>query len=175
MAGIDRRIPGGEQGDESRLRPLQVKSHLAVAIGRHFFEIEEPGFAEVETQFLVGLSAQQIVRAFDVGGGEQLAVMPFDALAQREGQLGPFLVRGPAGRQIRHDRLDPVLRHVLVEQHKIVEHPHHRHDRRDAALLDDGHAGGAVTVKHAQGAALLLRERRVGESHSQQHSADCRK
>src|SRR5712671_6766701 len=95
MARINRRISGGEQGDESRLRPLQVKSHLALAVCRYFVEVEKPSLAVIEAQFLLGFSAQQIVGAFDVGGGERLAVMPVDALAQREGQLGPFLVRSP--------------------------------------------------------------------------------
>jgi hypothetical protein len=35
-------------------------------------------------------------------------------------------------------------------------------------------AGRAVAMKHSQYAALLLRERRIDERHSQQHPADCR-
>src|SRR5260370_41576969 len=36
MAGIDRGIPRGEQCQECRLRPLQMKGRLSVAVGRGF-------------------------------------------------------------------------------------------------------------------------------------------
>src|SRR5260370_6383908 len=84
MARIDRRIPGGEQGEEGRLRPFQVEGDFVVAVRGYFVEIEEPGFAVVEAQLFLGFSGQQIVSAFDVGSGERLAVMPFAALAQTQ-------------------------------------------------------------------------------------------
>ena len=46
--------------------------------------------------FSVRLALQQVDRAFDVGRGERLAVMPFDALVQREGEFGPVLAPAPA-------------------------------------------------------------------------------
>ena len=94
--------------------------------------------------------------------------MPFDALAEIEGQFGAVLAPRPARRELRHDRLLAVLAHMLVEEDKIIEHPHHRHDRRYAALFEDRHAGWAVAMKHPQDAALLLRERHVGCDHAKQ-------
>src|SRR6516225_2011200 len=99
MAGIYRRVAGGEQRNKRWLWPLQVKSDLALAVCGHLVEVEKSCLAIIEAQPFLRFAGQQIVCAFDVGGGEWLAVMPFDALAQREGQLGRFLVRGPAGRQ----------------------------------------------------------------------------
>src|SRR5215472_11901617 len=63
--------------------------------------------------------------AFDVLGGEWLAVMPFDALAQREGQLGAFLAPRPADGEVGHDRLHSVLWGVLFVHHEIIEDAHH--------------------------------------------------
>ena len=57
---------------------------------------------------------------------------------------------------------------MLVEEDKVIEHPHHRHDRRYAPLLEDRHAGGAVAVKHPQHAPLLLGERSVRHHHTEQ-------
>jgi hypothetical protein len=125
-----------------------MKRDFSVAVRRDLVKVQKPSLAVVETEFLLGFSDQQIVGALDVGGGEGFAVMPFDAVAQRESQLCPLFVRAPAGRKIRHDRLDPVLWHMLVKQDEVIEYPHHRHDCRDAALLEDRHAGGAVAVKH---------------------------
>jgi hypothetical protein len=39
---------------------------------------------------------QHVPGAFDVGGGERLAVVPFDALPQLEGEPGVVLVPRPA-------------------------------------------------------------------------------
>jgi len=52
--------------------------------------------------------------------------MPFDAVAQFERQLGSVFTPGSAFGQLGNDRLDPVLRHVLVVKHEVVEHRHHR-------------------------------------------------
>jgi hypothetical protein len=68
----------------------------------------------------------QFEAAFDVGGGERLAVVPFDTLAQLEGQLGGVLAPRPVGGQIGDDRFEADLLLMLVEQDKIVENAHHR-------------------------------------------------
>ncbi len=47
-----------------------------------------------------------------------------------------------------------------------------RHDRRDAALLEDRHAGGLVAVKHPQDAARFLGKRRVGGCHGEQQDGN---
>ena len=62
---------------------------------------------------------------------------------------------------------------MLIKEDEVIEHPHLRHDRRYAALLEDRHAGGAVAMKHAQDPALLLRERRTDKRHRREQSGDC--
>ena len=66
-------------------------------------------------QLFLSVAHQQLDGAFDIGGGEGLAVVPFDIVPQWKGQLGPLLVPAPTCRQIRYDRTQTVLRHVLVE------------------------------------------------------------
>src|SRR5207237_4894949 len=97
MAGIDRRPPRRQQREQPRLRPFQMKGDLVIAIGGHFPQITVPGFARVDAQLFARLAGQKIPGALDVGGSERLAVVPFDALAQRENQLGAFLVPRPSG------------------------------------------------------------------------------
>src|SRR5260370_20081913 len=87
MAGVDRRPSGSQHRQERGLRPLQMKGDLVVAFRGYFIEVAVPGFAWVETQLVARLSGQQVPGAFDVVGGERLAVMPSDVLAQRQGQL----------------------------------------------------------------------------------------
>src|SRR5207244_7980180 len=114
-----------------RLWPLQPEGDLVVTVRSHLLDIAVPGFARVDAKLLARLAAQQIPGAFDVLSGEGSAVMPFDALAQREGQLGPFLVRGPAGGQIGDDRLHAVLR-AMMEPRFRYEGFSTRRTRRDA-------------------------------------------
>jgi hypothetical protein len=54
---------------------------------------------------------------------------------------------------------------VLVEQDEVVENGHDRRHDRNRALFVDRHVGGAVAVKDAQRATLLLR---VGSGARQQ-------
>src|SRR6202035_2276254 len=110
-----------------------MKGYLAVATGGDLVDIEEPGFTVVKAQLLRRLAGQQVVGAFNVGGGKGLSVMPFDALAELKAEFGPVLAPRPARRELRYDRLLAVLTDVLVEEDKIIEHSHHRHDRRYAA------------------------------------------
>src|SRR5947209_20606903 len=100
-----------------------MKRDLGVAVDRHLVEIAVPGFAWIDPQLFARLAADHVPGALDVSGAERLAIMPFDALAQREGQLRPLLVPRPAGGQIRHDRGEAVLLHMLVEHHEIVDYP----------------------------------------------------
>ena len=110
VAGIDRRLAGGEQQQKRRLRPLQMENRLVVALGGHVRQIEVPGPAVVDPELVLALVEQQVPGAFDVGGGERLAVMPFDALAQLEREFGAVFAPRPARRQFRHDRFEAVLR-----------------------------------------------------------------
>ena len=58
-------------------------------------------------------------------GEQEQASGRSDAVPQWKGQLGPFLVPGPTCRQVRHDRAQTVLRHVLVEHDQIIEYARH--------------------------------------------------
>ena len=81
VAGIDRRLARGEQRDQVGLRPLQMEGDLVIAVGRDVLDVAVPGLARVDAE-LVGVdAAQPIPGAFDVGRGERLAVVPFDAVA----------------------------------------------------------------------------------------------
>ena len=59
---------------------MKMKRRFTVAIGGDLFEIAEPDLSRVDAKLLFRFAEQQIVGAFDVGGGERLAVVPFDAL-----------------------------------------------------------------------------------------------
>jgi hypothetical protein len=146
MAGIDRRPAGGKQRDEGGLRPFQMKSDLVVAVGGDIFKVSVPRLAGIEAQLVAGLAAEHFPGAFDILGGEGLAVVPLDAFPQRQGQLGPFLIPRPAGGQVRDDRCHTVLRHVLPKHDKIIEHPHHRPLSCGRRFLVHRHARRAVEV-----------------------------
>ena len=96
MAGIDRRIAGGEQRQQRRLRPLQIEGDLEVAVGRDVVDELVPGLARVLAELLRRFAHQHVEGAFDVGRGERLAVVPFDALVQFEGQRLVVGAPGPA-------------------------------------------------------------------------------
>ena len=172
MARIDRRPARGQQPDKRRLRPLQVKARLEIAVGGHLIEVAPPGFARVDAEFVGGFAGQQVPGAFDVGGGKRLAVMPFDALAQFDGQRRAGLVPAPARRQFRPDRVEAVLRDLLIEHDEVVEHRHHRPFGDDRRFLVDRHAGRAVAVRHTENAAVFLRRRRTRSAQQQQHDGD---
>jgi len=91
MARIDYRTAGSEQSDKRRLWPMQVEGDLEVAVGGHFLKVVVPRLARIETKPLARLTGEQIPGAFDIRGGEGLAVVPFDSLAQWEGQFGSVL------------------------------------------------------------------------------------
>ena len=63
-------------------------------------------------------------------------------------------------RQIGDDRLQAVLRDVLVVHHEVVEHPHHRLLGGTRRFLEDRHAGRAVEMLEPEDAARFLRQRR---------------
>ena len=173
VARIDRRHAGGEQRDKRRLRPLQDERHLVIAVGDDLGEVGVPGLARVDAQPLGALALYQVPGAFDVGGGERLAVMPFDPLTQMEDQLGAVLVPRPVGGELGHDVGEAVLRDVLVEQHEVVEHRHHRPLGDDGRFLVDRHAGRAVDHVLPENTALLLGEC-LSAGHRRDQSSRCR-
>jgi len=87
MTRVYGRIAGSEQREERRLRPPQVKSRLLIILGCHVFQVAVPLLARVAAEFLLPFAEQQVPSAFDVLGGERLAIMPFDALPQFERQF----------------------------------------------------------------------------------------
>src|SRR5207237_5276944 len=88
---------------------------------------------------------------------EGLPVVPFDALAQRQGQLPTVLAPRPARRQVRHDRLQAGLRDILLVHDEVVEDAHRRLQCRARRFFEDRHRGRAVEMREAQRAARLLR------------------
>src|SRR5580704_13181253 len=94
MARIDRGISRGEQRQQGRLWPLQMQYRFVFA-GRRFRDIDPPGLAIIEAKLFFSLVGQEIEGAFDVLGGEWLAVVPLDAVAQLEGELGAVLAPCP--------------------------------------------------------------------------------
>src|SRR4051794_30678639 len=98
-----------------------MEGDLVVTIGRHPVEVDIPGLPRIDAQLFTRLAEQQVPGAFDVGGGERLAVMPFDTLPQWEGQFLAVLAPGPARRQIGDDRLRAVLRDMLIVYDEVVE------------------------------------------------------
>ena len=155
MARIDHREAAGEQHRKRRLRPLQMKSDLVVAVRADRREVVIAGLARIDAQLLGARFQIEIPGAFDVPGGERLAVVPFDAAAQLEGQIGALLVPRPPRRQIGNNRLQAVLSHMLVEHDQIVEHPHYR-QFGVGKLLEHRQARHTLGVVHPQSAAALL-------------------
>ena len=94
--------------------------------------------------------------------------MPFDVLAQREGQLGAVLAPIPAGREVWHDRSQAGLRYILPVHDQIVEDAHHRAYRRRGRLLMQRYARRAVEMRDVEGTAGLLRDGGMRRDHSNQ-------
>ena len=145
-----------------------------IAVGSDLCEVLVPGLARIGAQLLLRSAEQQVPGAFDVIGGEGMPVVPFDALAQAERQFGAVLVPRPIGSQIRDDRLQAVLRHVLLVQDKVVENSHHWDLGRVGRFLEDRHAGRTVPVVDFQNATRLLGRGHLGarnrnEQHARRH------
>src|SRR4029079_1485843 len=114
VTGVDRRPSRRQHREQRWLRPFQVEADLVITVGGHLRYIVEPRFARVDAQLFVRLALQKVDCALDVLGGERPSVMTFDALVQREGELGPVLAPGPAGSEFRDYRVRGVLRLVLL-------------------------------------------------------------
>ena len=119
VAGIDGAVARGEQDQQRGLRLAEVEGHLAVAVGRDLLEVPVPGGARILAQLLgLALAGQHVPGALHVGRGEGLAVMPLGIADQLEGQLLAVLAPRPALGQIGTDRLEAVLRDLLIEQRR---------------------------------------------------------
>jgi hypothetical protein len=100
-----------------------VECDLVIAVGRDLSEVAIPGFARLDPELVAPPAGECVPGAFNVGRGEWLAVAPFDILTQAEGQRGPDFVPRPVAGEVGNDRGEAFLRHVLVEQNEVVEHP----------------------------------------------------
>ena len=101
--------------------PFQTESCSEITVGGDRFDVLVPGLARIGAQFLRRLAEQQVPGALDVIGSEGVAVVPFDAFAQPKRKFAAVLVPRPIRGQIRNDRLQAVLRYVLVVHDEIVE------------------------------------------------------
>src|SRR5215472_9832355 len=143
-----------------------MKGDLIVAIRGYIREVAVPPLAWIDAELLAGFAGQEIPGAFDVLSGKGLAVMPLDALAQRQGQLGSLFAPRPTGGKVRDDRLQAVLRHVLLVHDEIIENPHHRPVDRDRRLFEQRHACRTVEMGYSQHAALFLGECHANGAHA---------
>ena len=170
MAGIDRRTARGEQRDERRLRPLQVERDLVIAVGGHSFEVAVPGLARIDLRSLSLALPVSISQVHFTSAGERLAVVPFDALAQLEGQVASVLAprtsswRGPAR------SVEPVLRAAGSNMTRLLNTAHERHGVAIVASSRIDALGGIVAVRDAQHAARLLRQRRASRANGGQQT-----
>src|SRR5262249_43946027 len=83
------------------------------------------------------------------------AVVPLHALPQLERQRGLVLAPRPAACQIRHDRLEAVLRDILFVQDEIVEDSHERGHRRVRRLFENRGAWRTIPMIDLEYAAVL--------------------
>src|SRR5216684_2586450 len=114
MTRVNGRIARGKQRDEGGLWPLQVERRR-VALGAYRFQVAVPSFSRVGAKHFRTVAQEKIPGAFYIRGGGGLAVMPTDAAPKLKGEFGHVGIPRPLGRQIRHDRVYPVLGYVLSE------------------------------------------------------------
>src|SRR5580704_5114031 len=96
--------------------------------------------------------------------------MPFDSLAQGEGRPRAVLVPFPSAGQVGHDRFQPVLRGVLIEQDQVVVDAHQRPLAPGRRLLVDVEARRAVGAVYSKDTPTLLRDGATSGAHRDQHS-----
>ena len=170
--GRDR--PANIRRPAARSRPAAAASdgrsprRSPLAVTRSRFQYHD--LARIDAELGGRLAEQHVPGALDVLGGKRLPVVPGRPRAGGRSALCRPRSTTSSG-EVRHDRLQGVLRHMLVEQHEIVEHRHHRRDRRDRHFLEGRHAGRAVAMGDPQHAARLLRECALrGHRRERQHS-----
>ena len=67
---------------------VEDESDLMIAVGDDFFQVLPPNCPRVLAEVVRVLAGELVPSALNVFGREGLTVVPFDALAQREPQLG---------------------------------------------------------------------------------------
>ena len=128
-----------------------------VPFGADRFQIAVPGLARVGTQLFRTVAQDQVPGALNIGGSERLPVMPTDTAPNLKRELGQVGIPRPLCRQVRDNRVDSVLRHVLFKEDQVIKDPHHRVLDRVKRLLVDRHARRAVVLKYPEHAPLRLR------------------
>jgi len=98
-----------------------MEGRCKISVSGDRFDVLIPSLARVGTQLLRRFAEQKVPGALQILDGERSAVMPLDILAQPESQSGAILAPRPAGGEVRNDRLQAVLRYVLVVHDEIVE------------------------------------------------------
>ena len=160
VAGIDRRHAGGEQREKGGLRPLQDECRPR---NRRWSTISArlsyQALRGLTRSFSARLALHQVPGAFDVGGGERLAVMPFHALGAA-GKSAACRPRPTPSRWRARARSSARLFCATCwsNMHEVVHHRHHRPLGDDRRLLVDRHAGRAVDDVLPKDAALFLGE-----------------
>ena len=84
VGGIDRRVAGGEEHEERRLRPLEPEDHRVGVRRLDGLHVGIPVLARVETELggRLGSLADHVERELDVLGREGLPVVPLDVPAE---------------------------------------------------------------------------------------------
>ena len=111
VARINDRKCAREQHQQAGLRLAQFERGLVIAVGRDVLQLGVPDLARVPVKVLrLALADQHPPGALHVLRRERLAVMPFHALPQLEGQFGVGRIPGPAFGEIRDDGVDALVR-----------------------------------------------------------------
>lgn len=147
MAGVNRRIPRGKQGNKGGLRSLQVKG-CRVAFGADRFQVTVPRLARIGAQLLRSVAQDNVPCAFDIRRGEGLAVVPTDAvpklkreLCTRDAMPGPI---PSAGRGIEYGGGRGALRPVDATMNPGRVPPRAARRRACRVALGSDHLEGLV-------------------------------
>src|SRR6266478_9149939 len=126
-----------------------MKGDFVVAIDGDLGQVAVPALARIDPQLLAGPAGQRVPGAFDVLRRKRLAVVPLDTRAQTKSERSLVLVPRPALGEIGPDRLEGILRNMLIEEDEVVENGHHRGDGDASRLLVYRHARRAVADRHS--------------------------
>src|SRR5262245_426438 len=121
-----------------------MKGDTAVTIDGDLGQVPVPALARIDPQLLARLAGQRVPGAFDVSRRKRSAIVPPDTRVQTKSERGSVLVPRPALGEIRPDRLEGVLRDMLIEEDEVVENRHHRGDGDARRLFVYRHARRAI-------------------------------
>jgi hypothetical protein len=156
VTGIDDTEARAQERDHRWLGPGEVERRLMLAIDGNLLEVGPPHPARVLAEIVIGLAVEPVPSALHVLGGERLAVVPRNPLAQLESQLCPALIPHPALGELGNDRIDAADGLHGIEHDKPVEDGPGGHHRGKAYFLQDRQAGGIGADVDIQRSAVLL-------------------